>query len=104
MILLVIPVALVSLAGLLFLTESLERRSSDVMLRMAMRSSRTSPEATERLFATELAHRLELAGLARRPDRLVVPVDEGSVVHEPLLDEGSGAVPLVDLAVAVAPS
>jgi hypothetical protein len=75
MILLLIPVALVSLAGLLFLSESLERRSSDAMLRMAMRSSRTSPEATELLFATELAHRLEMAGLSRRPDRLVEPVE-----------------------------
>ena len=76
--LLLIPVVLVSLAGLLLLSESLERRSSDVMLRMAMRSSRTSPEATEVIFATELARRLEVAGLSRRP----------SVDAEPRVDEG----------------
>lgn len=66
MILLLIPVVLLSLAGLLFLSESLERRSSDALLRMAMRSPRASLEATEMIFATELAHRLELAGLGRR--------------------------------------
>lgn len=65
MILLLIPVVLGSLAGLLFLSESLERRSSDAMLRMVMRSPRTSLEATEMIFATELAHRIELAGLGR---------------------------------------
>jgi hypothetical protein len=74
--LLLIPVVLAFLAGLLFLSESLEQRSSDAMLRMAMRSSRTTPEATELIFATELARRLELAGLGRRP-----------VADEPTADE-----------------
>lgn len=67
MILLLIPVTLASLAGLLFLTEALERRSSDVMLRMALRSSRSSPEATERLVTAEMSRRLQAAGLGRRP-------------------------------------
>ena len=66
-ILLLIPGTLAALAGLLFLTEALDRRSSDVMVRMAVRSTRSTPEATERLVAAELAHRLEVAGLGRRP-------------------------------------
>jgi len=66
-ILLLIPLTLACLAGLLFLTEALERRSSDVMVRMALRSSRSSPEATERLVTAELSRRLHAAGLGRRP-------------------------------------
>ena len=66
-ILLLIPATLVALAGLLFLTEALERRSSDVMVRMALRSSRNTPEATEQLVAAELSRRLRAAGLGRRP-------------------------------------
>ncbi|MDQ3385704.1 MAG: hypothetical protein M3503_06820, partial [Actinomycetota bacterium] len=66
-VLLLIPGTLASLAGLLFLTEALERRSSDVVVRMALRSSRNTPEATERLVAAELSHRLQVAGLGRRP-------------------------------------
>ena len=66
-ILLLVPGTLAALAGLLFLTEALERRSSDVMVRMALRSSRSTPEATEQLVAGELSHRLQAAGLGRRP-------------------------------------
>ena len=64
--LLLVPLVLVSLAGLLFLSESLERWSSNAMLRMTMRSPQASLEATEMIFATELARRLEVAGLGRR--------------------------------------
>ena len=67
MILLLIPLTLASLTGLLFLTEALERRSSDVMLRLAVRSSRSTPEATELLATAELSRRLHAAGLGRRP-------------------------------------
>lgn len=66
-ILLLIPGTLLSLAGLLFLTEALERRSSTVLVRMALRSTRSTPEATEQLVAAELSHRLQAAGLGRRP-------------------------------------
>jgi hypothetical protein len=66
-ILLLIPLTLASLTGLLFLTEALERRSSDVMLRLAVRSSRSTPEATELLVTAELSRRLHAAGLGRRP-------------------------------------
>lgn len=67
MILLLIPLTLASLAGLLFFTEMLERRSSVAMVRMALRSPKSTPEATETLVAAELARRLEAAGLGRRP-------------------------------------
>lgn len=67
MILLLIPLTLASLAGLLFFTEMLERRSSVAMVRMALRSPKSTPEATETLVAAELARRLEAAGLGQRP-------------------------------------
>lgn len=67
MILLLIPLTLASLAGLLFLTEMLERRSSVAMVRMALRSPKGTPEVTETLVAAELARRLETAGLGTRP-------------------------------------
>ena len=65
-ILLLIPLTLACLAALLLLTEALERRSSDVMVRLALRSVRSSPEATERLVTEELSRRLHAAGLGRR--------------------------------------
>ena len=67
MILLLIPLTLACLAGLLLLTEALERRSSDVMVRLALRSVRSTPEETERIVTQEAARRLHLAGLGRRP-------------------------------------
>lgn len=72
MILLIIPVALTALAALLFVTEALERRSSDAFVRMALRSRRT-PEATEVVVAAELARRLEAAGLGHRPALALEP-------------------------------
>lgn len=66
-ILLLIPLTLAALAGLLFFTEALERRSSNAMVRMSLRSPKSTPEATESLVAAELAGRLEAAGLGRRP-------------------------------------
>lgn len=66
-ILLLIPLTLASLAGLLLLTDALERRSFDVLVRMSLRSSKSTPEATEQLVTVELARRLHAAGLGRRP-------------------------------------
>ena len=67
MVLLLIPLTLASLSALLVLTETLERRSSTAMVRMAIRSSRCSPEDTETLVALELGRRLHAAGLGHRP-------------------------------------
>jgi hypothetical protein len=66
-VLLFIPLVLVALASLLFMTEVLERRSADVVVSMAIRSPWSSPEVTERLVTAEMARRLEAAGLAERP-------------------------------------
>ena len=65
--LLLIPLTLASLSALLVLTEALERRSSAAMVRMAIRSSRRTPEDTETLVAAELGRRLLAAGLGNRP-------------------------------------
>ena len=67
LILLLIPLTLVSLSALLVLTETLERRSSTAMVRMAIRSSRSTLEDTETLVALELGRRLHAAGLGQRP-------------------------------------
>lgn len=66
LLLLLIPLSLASLAGLLFLTEALERRSSSALVRMAIRSPRSSPEAAERIVSAELSRRLRAAGYADR--------------------------------------
>lgn len=66
-ILLLIPMTLASLAALLVLSESLERRSTGSMARMSMRSERRSLEADKSIVARELGRRLDAAGLGRRP-------------------------------------
>lgn len=66
-ILLLIPLTLASLAALLFFTEALERRSSQAMIRMALRSATSTPEHTEALVTAELSRRLAAAGLGSRP-------------------------------------
>ena len=73
MILLLIPVTLVALVGLLALTEVLDRRSSEAMVRMALRSRRATPEATETIVTAELSRRLRAAGVASRPSVPVTP-------------------------------
>ncbi len=65
--LLLIPLTLASMSALLILTETLERRSSAALVRMAIRSPRRTPEDTEMLVAAELGRRLQAAGLGRRP-------------------------------------
>ncbi len=67
LVLLLIPLTLASLSALLFLTETLERRSSAAMVRMSIRSPRSSFEDTETLVANELGRRLQAAGLGHRP-------------------------------------
>lgn len=64
--LLLIPLTLVGLTGLLFLTELLDRRSSNALMRMAVRSPRSSPEVAEQVVSLESARRLRAAGMADR--------------------------------------
>ncbi len=103
MILLLIPATLASLAALLFFTEVLERRSSDVMVRLAIRSPRSTPEATESLVAAELARRLDAAGLGRRPVAEVAEAADipEAVVHRVLAAaDDTGEIPIPDLPTA----
>lgn len=102
MVLLLIPLTLASLVALLFLTESLERRSSDALLRMAIRS-RSTPEATETLVANELARRLEAAGLGHRP---VIDVAQDAHVAPAVVErviaaaDDTGDIPIDELPMA----
>jgi type IV pilus biogenesis protein CpaD/CtpE len=99
-ILLLIPMTLASLAALLFLTDALERRSSDVLVRMAIKSPRSSFEATETLVAGELARRLEAAGLGQRPvaevarDAHVAPAVVERVIAA--AQDDTGEIPIAD--------
>ena len=99
MILLLIPLTLASLAGLLFFTEMLERRSSVAMVRMSLRSPKSTPEATETLVAAELARRLEAAGLGTRPLAEVAQEAEVSteVAKAVLAEEDTGEFDPVQL-------
>lgn len=100
MLLLLIPVTIASLAGLLFFTEALERRSSDVLLRLAIRSARSSPEATETLVAAELARRLDAAGLGQRPvHEVAASAHVSPAVVERVLAaaEDTGQIPISEL-------
>lgn len=104
-ILLLIPVTIAALAALLFFTEALERRSSDAMVRMAIRSNRSTPEALETLVSAELARRLEAAGLGKRP---VVEVARDANVASEVVErvvaaaDDTGEIPGVELPVAPA--
>jgi hypothetical protein len=63
--LLAAPLALVLVSGLLGLASRLEQRRVHVLVRMTMRSKKTSPEAVESMLATELAPVLAANGLSR---------------------------------------
>ena len=64
-ILLLVPLALCTLCGLLWLATSLETRRVQVLVRMTMRSRAASPELAEALVAAELAPLLQRNGLTR---------------------------------------
>ena len=61
-----VPLALMAMAGLLFLASHLEQQRTQVLVRMAVRSKGTAPEVTEAVIATELASVLAVNGLGRR--------------------------------------
>lgn len=63
MLLLLVPLALLVVAGLLVLASRLEQRRTQVLVRLTIRSN-ASPEATERLIAEELGPVLAAEGLA----------------------------------------
>lgn len=65
--LLAVPLALLTMAGLLFLASHLEQQRTQVLVRMAVRSKGTSPEIAEAVIATELAPLLQRNGLLRDP-------------------------------------
>lgn len=65
MLLLLVPLALLVVAGLLALASHLEQQRTQVLVRLTIRSN-ASPEATEALIAAELAPLLEAEGLASR--------------------------------------
>ena len=65
MALLLVPLALVSLACLLWLATSLETRRVQVLVRLTVRSRNASPELAEALVAAELAPVLHRNGLTR---------------------------------------
>jgi hypothetical protein len=65
MILLLVPTALLVIAGLLMLASHLEQRRARILVRLTVRSN-ASPEATEALIAAELAPVLAAQGLTDR--------------------------------------
>ena len=65
--LLTVPLALMAIAGLLFLASHLEQQRTQVLVRMAVRSKKTAPEVAEAVIASELAAVLAVNGLGR-PD------------------------------------
>jgi hypothetical protein len=65
MLLLLVPGALLVLAGLLALAANLEQRRARVLVRLTMRSD-ASPETAERIVAAELAPLLAAEGLTDR--------------------------------------
>lgn len=65
MILLLVPAALLAIAGLLMLASHLEQRRARVLVRLTVRS-KASPEATEAIIAAELAPLLAAKGLTDR--------------------------------------
>ena len=62
MVVLLVPACLLALVGLLWLAESLERRTPALFIRFALRS-RATHEVTERAVAAELAPLLRASGL-----------------------------------------
>jgi hypothetical protein len=65
MIMLLVPGALLMVAGLLMLASHLEQRRARVLVRLTVRSN-ASPEAAEALIAAELAPVLAASGLTDR--------------------------------------
>jgi hypothetical protein len=63
--LLAVPTALFAIAGLLFLASHLEQRRTSVLVRLAVRTKRTTPEIAEAVIASELAPLLARSGLLR---------------------------------------
>jgi hypothetical protein len=63
--LLAAPLALVLVSGLLALASRLEQRRVHVLVRMTMRSKKTSPEAVESMLAPELGPVRAANGLSR---------------------------------------
>ena len=63
--LLSVPLALLTLSGLLWLATSLEAQRVQVLLRLTVRSRAASPELAEALVAAELAPVLQRNGLTR---------------------------------------
>ena len=65
MLLLLVPLALLMVAGVLALASHLEQQRTQVLVRLTVRGN-ASTEATEALIAAELAPVLEAEGLATR--------------------------------------
>ena len=65
MTLLLVPLALLVVAGLLALATALEQKRTKVLVRLTVRSN-SSPEAAEQLIAAELAPVLAAQGLDHR--------------------------------------
>lgn len=65
MLLLLVPAALLAVAGLLALAANLEQRRARVLVRLTMRSA-ASPEVAEQIVAAELAPLLAAEGLTDR--------------------------------------
>lgn len=65
MLLLLVPAALLVVAGLLVLASHLEQRRARVLVRLTVRG-KASPEAAEALIASELAPLLAAQGLTDR--------------------------------------
>ena len=63
---LLVPLALLVLAGLLALASRLEQRRTQVLVRLTIRSDRVGPETSEHVIAEELAPLLVNAGLTRK--------------------------------------
>ena len=63
--LLTVPLALLTLSGLLWLATSLEAQRVQVLVRLTVRSRAASPELAEALVAAELAPVLQRNGLSR---------------------------------------
>ena len=64
-ILLSVPLALLTLSGLLWLATSLETRRVQVLVRLAVKSRAATPELAEALIAAELAPVLTRNGFTR---------------------------------------
>ena len=62
-----VPIALLVLAGLLALASRLEQRRTQVLVRLTIRSKSVGPETSEHVIAEELAPLLVNAGLVRDP-------------------------------------